>query len=108
MDAVIFIQDYARMCESYEDCGDCPIFGGCMGSSHTKSIWVNDIHRIIDVVDEWSKAHPIKTRLTDFLEKLPKAPRREDGVPLACVQSLGYTSDCCGFCRECWNTSLEE
>lgn len=64
----------------------------------------------IAIVQSWSDAHPLKTCLSDFVEKFPKAPLGMDGTPDICPDILGYRGDsnCCGNCKECWNTSLRE
>ena len=113
MNAVTFIRDYARMCMSYDTCDDCPLYSGrCMEITDLKHIETNDIHRIVNTVDEWSKGHPVKTRLMDFLEKYPNAQINEDGVPFACAESLGYlkSKNCDSYdsCEKCWNTLLED
>ena len=111
MDAVTFVRDYARMCKSYNSCGDCPLRGGCMGCP-TEECDMDNIYRVIKTVDEWSKVHPIKTRLTDLLEKYPDAPMDENGAPIFCVKNLGYEINCsigdCSNCMKCWDIPLEE
>ena len=110
MDAVTFIRDYARMCVSYDTCDDCPLYScRCMEITDLKYIEMNDIYRIINVVDEWVKGHPVKTRLMDLLERYPKATRDNNGTPIACAGNLGYTNECHACdCIECWNSPLED
>lgn len=60
-------------------------------------------------VEQWSKAHPQKNRLQDFLEKYPNAIINKAGNPRACCEQLGYTQECYnGTCLECWNQPMEE
>lgn len=108
MDAVTFIRDYMRICKSHSSCGDCPLLGGCMGSADVKDTWMNDMHQIINAVDEWSKSHPIKTRLADICEKYPNLRMNPNDTPKACAESLGYTNTCIGDCMKCWDIPLEE
>ena len=64
---------------------------------------------------EWDKANPIKTFLSDFLEKHPKAVLNEVGTPFICPCDLGYTSNkaCVSDkngdfdCLACWSRPLE-
>lgn len=58
-----------------------------------------------------------KTRLADFLEKYPNAPRNEDGIPELMPRSLGYCGDTfCYACEKgagktpawCWNQEVED
>lgn len=71
----------------------------------------------IALVQSWSDAHPIKTRLDDLLEKFPNVPRNEDGYPTICPETLGYCR-CGSLCllhqitcdeafKKCWNEPLE-
>lgn len=74
----------------------------------------NDAERAVEIVEKWSKEHPRKTILQDFLEKYPKAPMDEKGFPKdVCPFALGYEEDDCGVyfadkCFDCWNRPLEE
>ena len=111
MDVVTFIRDYVRMCNSFKSCGDgCPLYCcRCMECRGFDNMEMDDIHKIIAAVNDWSKVHPVKTRLMDFLEKYPKAQINEDGVPFACAKTLGYVCDCPpGFCSNCWNAPFDE
>ena len=106
-----FVRDYVRMCNSFEACDNCPLCScNCLESRTFASMEMGDIDQITAAVDDWSKAHPIRTRLVDFLEKYPNAPRGETGVPIACTGSLGYSklNECPGDCDKCWKTPLDE
>lgn len=71
MDAAKFIKERSRMCNSYEDCDDCPLGEAeCVITDTTPD---DDCKRIIDAVDKWSKEHPRKTRQSVFLEHWPEA-----------------------------------
>ena len=65
---------------------------------------------------EWDKANPVKTFLSDFLEKHPKAALHEVGTPFICPYELGYITDkdCCfnadtecTDCLVCWSRPFE-
>lgn len=60
-------------------------------------------------VEKWSKEHPKKTRMQDFLEKFPNAQMDQNRIPEACCEELGYIQECppC-TCKECWNHPMEE
>lgn len=74
----------------------------------------DEIKLIINIVEQWSKNHPRKTILQDFLEKHPKAPRKNDGLPKCCPYYCGYSDiyDCFGgeinTCFNCWNRPMED
>lgn len=60
MDALEFLSERKRMCNCYKDCCDCPLEAAiCTGSSTMPD---EDYKRIIAIVEQWSKEHPIKTR----------------------------------------------
>lgn len=58
--------------------------------------------------------HSKKTRMKDFFEKHPKAPRNQYGRPSACARIVGYCDICQRNkfgnvdCELCWNEPLEE
>lgn len=127
MDAVEFLKEKKRMCDSVTDCKHCPI--GCMflpkytignypfsgGDSHlccdNYCFESKDKNSLVQKVEQWSKEHPRKTRLQDFLEKYPNAHRRTDGFPAFCPYELGYCSECdkdaCLY-RSCWYEPVED
>ncbi len=61
------------------------------------------------------QGHPRRTRLQDFLEKYPNAPRNKSGTPELMPWNLGYCGDtpCC-FCEKadgsawCWEQEVED
>ena len=49
----------------------------------------------------------------DFFEKFPYAKKLSDGTPEVCAAKVGYLRECPhpnveDYCKECWNTALEE
>lgn len=119
--AAKFAHEFGRMCKSHDGCVtatvQCPLHG----------IWGEDIEcieafekypeKIVEVVENWSKANPIKppkTILSEFMAKFPDTPLGIDQVPQFCVKVLGYdgmSQDICkankGHCATCWRTPLE-
>ena len=71
MDALEFLMERKRLCDSYRGCVGCP-FGAAecvvrdMTSEHT-------CKRIVTAVEQWSKEHPRETRQSVFLEQYPNA-----------------------------------
>lgn len=87
MDAVKFIQERNRMCNSFDGgCKGCPAFSACkdelccaVGPESTL-----DTTAQIAMVEEWSAAHPRKTRRSVFLEQYPNA-KVVDGTDMVYV-----------------------
>ena len=119
MDALEFLKERNRLCNSYKCCVGCP-FGAAdcvvrdMTSEHT-------CKRIVAIVEQWSKAHPRKTRQSVFLEQYPEADIDANGVlqicPM-CISAAHRDSDgeckcncpkkMCSYCRrEFWMREVE-
>ena len=74
MDAVEYVKQRERMCDYYENCGDCPAgnYEGCSS--------LNKIPRMVPIVEQWAKEHPVKTRQSEFLKMWPDAEIGDDGL----------------------------
>lgn len=100
MDAVEFLKEAKRAKEYYE------------GFWSVEQLLGNP-EWSVQQIEFFSKEHPSKTRLQDFLEKYPKTPISSKGVPTRfCPQDIGYK--CKYECNrgktppECWNEPVEE
>lgn len=84
MDALEFLKERKRMCDSYKDCNckGCPLERGNCGLSTGLSN--EECERIIAIVEQWSKEHPRKTRQSVFLEQWPEAEIYANGVVSLC------------------------
>ena len=118
MDAIKYLKKKKRMLDSLGRksgrcngvlCSDCPFDNVKMDCSDFEAEYPE---KAIAIVEKWTEEHPQKTILSDFMEKHPKAPIDDDGLPEAlCPYDLGYEddeSDCdisCS-CRDCWNRPL--
>lgn len=115
MDAKEYIREKIRMFDSLRDSHNSEL-RNCYGVSCSRchlnrGNCIDNTEESVDIVEKWSKEHPIKTRLTDFLEKHPNAPTYENGCPEVCCAYIGYERkpDCIGSnCVDCWNRPLEE
>lgn len=100
MDAVKFLQERNRMYES---------------GAATPGIGLEDDYDpviAVKVVEEWSSAHPRKTRQSAFLEQWPEASIRADGVldidPCKVEKSIKRNGMDCSKCRrEFWGQEVE-
>lgn len=98
-----------RMCDSRNGCSRCPLASCLNGRQISCSDFMSRCPKEAEeIILQWDKEHPVKTRLTDFLEKYPKAKLQEPGVPNACAKALGLCDTCGNDCPKCWNTPLEE
>lgn len=121
MDAKKFFEEAHRMCGKQAVCRECPALGKdaicLLLSPHNRPNAAKNIDKAIEAVEKWSKEHPRKTRLQDFLGKHPNAPMGEDGLPFLIPRSLGYCGDTpCYACEKaegkslawCWEQEVEE
>ena len=75
MDAVEFLKALGRLCNNYL-CGDnCPLIDSCDDESDDGYV------RKVQMVEQWAKAHPVKTRQSEFLKQWPDAEIGDDGYP---------------------------
>lgn len=113
MEALEFLKERKRMCNSYDGCKGCP-FGDskCVIDS---TISDEDFKRIVATVEQWSKEHPRKTRQSVFLEQWPNCMMGDDGVVGLCPRNVDKMHACnvilfakCTDCRrEFWMQEVE-
>lgn len=102
MDALKFIEERNRMCDSFETCGMCPAFE--FSCSELRKIQQNPT--IVSIVEQWSKENPRKTRQDVFLGQYPEARIGDDGVlhvdPCSISAShRNVSGSCATMRREC-------
>ena len=114
MDAVEFLKALGRLCNNYL-CGDnCPLIDSCDDESDDGYV------RRVQMVEQWAKEHPVKTRQSEFLKQWPDAEIGDDGYPSVapcqlykdmeekdengvCCKNCG-----CGICRrDFWLKEIE-
>lgn len=115
MNAVEFIKEYSRLCNTYKNCTECPFRESPCGTDCDWTLGLEE--EIVEIVEQWSQSHPQKTMIQDFFEKFPNAPRTVDGLPFPCPFECGYSkNNNCPFgknnpsddCSKCWFRPLEE
>lgn len=111
MDAVEFLRDFRRMCNSYGNtCDNCKLDGDECSFSDCGC----DHEKVIRVVEEWAKEHPVKTRLSEFVKLFPNESVQEEGCPSLCTKFFDSTVRCKDSegCLECrkkfWLTPIKE
>ena len=88
MDAVKFIEERNRMCNFHYQAGECC---ECPAKDFecNSLLDMGDDYRIVSVIEEWSAAHPRKTRQSVFLEQWPEARiDKTTGVLTICPAEL--------------------
>ena len=110
MDALEFLKERRRMCDSHGDCEGCPLEDGkCVVSDVAPD---EDYKRIVAAVEQWSKEHPRKTRQSVFLKQWPNCQMGDDGVIGMCPRNVNKMHICgsvgCADCRrEFWMQEVE-
>ena len=83
MDAVEFLNEGTRMCNSYEACVGCP-----MEQTDDCCMLEMNLKQMISIVEQWAKEHPVKTRQSE-LQKLFPDLALEDGWFCMCPKYVG-------------------
>ncbi|MFR5994142.1 MAG: hypothetical protein ACLUF9_01155 [Oscillospiraceae bacterium] len=122
MDAVKFIEERNRMYKSFGDrCTGCPALKACenVPCCVVSKESTLDATAQIAIVEEWSAAHPRKTRQSVFLEQWPTAKIDENGCLDICpyLVSAPYRNEyghcandgviCCDCRKEFWMQEVE-
>lgn len=118
MDAVKFIEERNRMCRFYGDwCTGCPARNASGASACLVAIELQgNAEEQVQIVEEWSAAHPRKTRQSVFLEQYPNAKVNAKGIveiwPCDVEKNMQTAGQCnsiyCVDCsREFWMQDVE-
>lgn len=76
MDAIKFLEEYKRMCDSFENRVNYPLLTEACDNFKNPEF----VKKVVPIVEEWSAAHPIKTRQDVFLEHWPETMIGDDGI----------------------------
>ena len=78
MDAVEFLKQFNRMCNTYiyGRCTECPAYKYRCGDEFDEQEEDG-----VSIVEQWAKEHPVKTRQSEFLKQWPDAAIGDDGYP---------------------------
>ena len=110
MDVLKFMKERRRMCNYYSMCQECPRANE--STCVIEDMRIEELEKLISDVEQWSKEHPLRTRLQDFREKHPDVSMETDGTPAICCIALGYRQYDCDPLKEngvdCWNMPVEE
>ena len=110
MDAVKFIEERNRMCESFGDeCTGCPASDACGCCAVDQAVDQASTLAATDqvaIVEEWSDAHPCKTRQSEFLNLFPDADL-STGTVNVCPNSLYKGKFACSLYQNCLSCKRE-
>lgn len=78
MDAVEYVKQRERMCGYYTNCNDCPAvyYEGCSS--------LNGVSKLVPIIEQWAKEHPVKTRQSEFLKMFPHPRLDRNGCLMIC------------------------
>lgn len=125
MDAVNFVEERTRMCNSFNslECKGCPAFNAYEISCAVSQESTMSATDQIDIVEKWSTAHPHKTRQDVFLDQWPEAQVGDDGFLKLCPSTISsahrnkyggcanyganYGVNCSDCCRKFWMQKVD-
>lgn len=93
MDALKFIKEAKRMCQSYEECEACPANADGFYDCRIDHMHDIDAENAVNIVEKWAKEHPRKTRNSEFLKHYPNARVQEDGTVELCPKWIDQNFD---------------
>ena len=107
MDILEFMNESARLCNAMKLCAECPLLGHCAFDKDTAADNAR-VKKAIEIVEKWSKEHPVKTRWQLLCEQYPSI--EESIKKCLCCRKFGYDCPMCGTidCEQCWDLQAEE
>ena len=117
MDAVEYLKAANRMCDEHF-CNDCPLGDleyQCPVRITSAESEIMD--KVVEIVEQWAKDHPVKTRQSEFLKMFPNAKRGIDGIlcidpckiDITCEEVCEISKNDCDECKRAyWLTEVSE
>ena len=86
MDAVEFLKEakrYCKWCKNTTQDGKKRLCDACYFEKLNNIFNLHSMAycKFVEIVEQWSKEHPIKTRQSEFLKQWPDAKISDDGLP---------------------------
>lgn len=112
MDAIEYIKGAKRLCENRGACesvsGKCPLLDEnrhCTADICTADI-IEKAEKVVQIVEEWAKEHPLKTRQSEFLRMFPNADFCQGVIDISPCSIEKEMKKRCGDreCDECKRT----
>lgn len=116
MDAVKFLREKKRMCES-PLCDQCELWKNEIDSANMCcNAWMEkNVEKAVAFVEKWAAEHPVKTRQSEFLKMFPYVRIGPEGSIDICKLQIDYTETCkspeasCVECRrDYWSQEVTE
>lgn len=123
MDAVEYLKEAMRICNTTNGCEECPFRN--LKATFPCHAWVDSVavdvanpEKAVEIVEKWAAEHPKKTRKSEFLKMFPNARLDNDGMlnfdlkpcdidPEYADKICDQYSDCQDCCKEYWNEEVE-
>lgn len=106
MTAIEYLKAKSRMTNECGICDECPLCYDNNGESCGCLILeYKHPEKTVEIVETWTKEHPIKTRQSEFLKTFPDSETDMNGVIYICPKRINCQYDCwaydsCDKCRE--------
>lgn len=89
MDAVEFLVTRDRMCGSFNGCcTGCEVYERMGTGEACIHYMARHPQEVIEIVEQWGKEHPLKTRQSEFLKMFPRGKLASDGMLKFCPQEV--------------------
>ena len=121
MDAVMYLKESKRMCDYCEDCKGCGIKERVGERNSCIDFESVDPEAAVEIVEKWSKAHPVRTNADYVAEKLReigytvdieelrlKCPPHESGWYASYKNTKPCGSKPCKTCKAWWYERRKE
>ena len=115
MDAVKYVKTLHRLCKSQDGCSECILDSedGCIAAASRYEGYEN----AVQIVEQWAKDNPVKTRQSEFLKRFPNADLtrlqpcmiEKDKRSMWCGKYADFGANgCCDECRYAyWNEEVD-
>lgn len=99
MDVITFIKERNRMCKTNVSCYGCPAHDLGLSNSCKFAMenWTPPEQQI-RIVEEWSAAHPRKTKQSMFLVQYPNARLDSENILCICPENVFGKTACINNC----------
>ena len=108
MDAVKFLSEAKRMCSNAGPCSTCDAkqFCGFMVDFPRDFGEIDQMQKMVKIVEKWAEEHPRKTRQSEFLAQWPNAKMNPDtgtvDVP-PCYLDKSLLDECREHASDCYD-----